>query len=59
LDANGEWHLNPIDFATFLEKENILWMLESLGLDESGKVFFSTANSFSYAFGPNRQCLDV
>jgi len=27
LDANGEWHLNPIDFATFLEKENIIWIL--------------------------------
>ncbi len=23
-DANGEWHLNPIDFANFLEEENIL-----------------------------------
>jgi L-alanine-DL-glutamate epimerase-like enolase superfamily enzyme len=24
LDANGEWHLNPIDFANFLEEENII-----------------------------------
>jgi hypothetical protein len=32
-------HLNPVDFANFLEKENILWMLESPRLDASGNVF--------------------
>lgn len=24
LDANGEWHLNLVDFGIFLEEENTL-----------------------------------
>jgi hypothetical protein len=29
LDANYEWDLKLVNFANFLEEENILWVLES------------------------------
>jgi hypothetical protein len=46
IDANGEWHLNPIDFTNFLKEKNIFHMLENLGLNISGRVFMQPSILF-------------
>ncbi len=46
IDANGEWHLNPIDFTNFLKERNIFHMLENLGLSISARVFMQPSIPF-------------
>jgi hypothetical protein len=47
--CNYEWHLKLVDFANFLEEENILWMLENPRLNGNGGVLVQ-APIFSFMF---------
>jgi hypothetical protein len=46
INANGDWHLNPIDFTNFLKEKKIFHMLENPRLNKSARVLMQPSTPF-------------